>query len=44
MKVCERWLDPLEDRPTGEVGCTLSPTMAWSKIVTHGEPGTYFRR
>ena len=26
MKVCERWLDPLEDRPltTGEVGCTLS--------------------
>ena len=41
MKVCERWLDPLEDRPLtpGEVGCTLSHIMAWSKIVTSGEPG-----
>ena len=40
MKVCERWLDPLEDRPLtpGEVGCTLSHITAWSKIVTSNEP------
>ena len=40
MKVCERWLDPLEDRPLtpGEVGCILSHITAWSKIVTSGQP------
>ena len=40
MKVCERWLDPLEDRPLtpGEVGCILSHITVWSKIVTSGQP------
>ena len=43
MKVCERWLDPLEDRLTGEVGCTLSH-MAWSKIVTAVNQDHFRRR
>jgi hypothetical protein len=40
MKVCESWIDPLEDRPLtpGEVGCMLSHIIAWNKIVTENKP------
>lgn len=41
MKVCESWIDPLEDRPLtpGEVGCILSHIIAWNNIAQSGQPG-----